>query len=140
MDRARLDLGGFDAHADNNTMDGLDGFLRLFVPPSHRFLDVLVESFHLNRNELETLEPFFVVCFRQRLRWVVREEMARRARSHKEAAWVECGCRRWTSLEGFLDGFGARGRGSGLLVLVLRVGRALHLGQLCFEFQNALLA
>ena len=110
MDRARFNLGGFNAHADNDTMDGLDGFLRLFLPPGHRLLDVFVESFHLNRSELEALEPFFVVCFRQRLRWIVREEMAWRTRSYQEATGIKCGCRRWTSMECFLDRLGARGR------------------------------
>ena len=60
MNRARFDLGSFNTHANHDTMDGLDGFFRLFLPPGHRLLDVLVESFHLNRSELEALEPCFV--------------------------------------------------------------------------------
>ena len=65
MNRARFDLGGFNAHANNDSVDGLDGFFRLFFPPGHRLLDVLVEGFQLNRGELEAFEPFFVVRLRQ---------------------------------------------------------------------------
>ena len=140
MNRARLDFGGFDAHADKDAMDGFDGCLGLFFPPGHSLLDVLVQSFHLGGSKLKTFEPFLVVRIRQRFWRVVREEVTGCARIHKEAGWIKTWWRRCTSMKGFLNWFCARCRRGWLVVLVHRVGSPFHLGDLCFKFQNALLA
>ena len=83
VDGARFDLGGFDAHGDDDTVNGLDGVLRLLFPPSHCLLEVLVEGLHLGRSELKAFEPFLVVRFRQGLRWIVSEEVTGRAWSNQ---------------------------------------------------------
>ena len=139
MHSAWFDLGGVDSHTNSDTMNGLDGFFRLLFPPGHRLVDVLVEGFNLNRSKLEAFEPFLVVGVRQRLWRIVSEEVAWSARSYEEATWIECRCRWWTSLKSFLNRLGARGRWCRLVLLVLRVGCTSCLGQLGFEFQDALL-
>ena len=65
MDSARFDFGDLDAHGNYDTVDGLDGIFRLFFPPGHCLLEVLVERFQLHRGGLEAFEPFLVVRFRQ---------------------------------------------------------------------------
>ena len=65
MNGASFDLGGFNPHGNNDTVNGLDGILWLFFPPSHGLLNVLVEGFQLHRSKLEAFEPFLVVRLRQ---------------------------------------------------------------------------
>ena len=65
MDSAWFDFGDLDAHGNYDTVDCLDGVFRLFFPPGHCFLEVLVEGFQLHRGKLEAFEPFLVVRFRQ---------------------------------------------------------------------------
>ena len=89
MNRACFDLSGFDAHANNDTVNGFDGCFRLVFPSGHCLLDVLVEGFNLNRSKLETLEPFLVIGFRQRLWRIVGEKVAWGSWGHKKAAWIK---------------------------------------------------
>ena len=103
VDGARFDLGGFDAHGYDDTMNGLDSILGLIFPPFHSFVKVLVESFHLHRCELKALEPFLEVCLRQRLRGIVGEEVTGCTWSDQQTAGIKGRCCRRPSVERFLD-------------------------------------
>ena len=60
MDRARLDLRGFNTHGDKDAVNSAHRLVRLVLPPFQGLLDVLVQSFVLSGCQIERLEPLLV--------------------------------------------------------------------------------